>query len=101
MQLCPDAIFLRPSFEVYRAISQTIQAIYRRYTPLVEPLALDEAYLDVTSLVGEEREAAAQVAREIKHAIIEQTELTASIGVSHKKCSPSWPVRTTNQTGSR
>ncbi len=85
LQLCPDAIFLRPRFEVYRAISQIIQAIYRQYTPLVEPLALDEAYLDITSLVGEESEGAAQVAREIKHAIVKQTALTASIGVSFTK----------------
>jgi DNA polymerase-4 len=85
LQLCPDAIFLRPRFEVYSSISQHIQAIYRQHTPLVEPLALDEAYLDITSLVGEESEAAAQVAREIKHAIVEQTELHASIGVSFNK----------------
>jgi len=85
MQLCPDAVFLRPRFEVYRAISQHIQAIYRQYTPLVEPLALDEAYLDITALVGEESTAAAQVARDIKHAIVEQTELSASIGVSCNK----------------
>ncbi len=49
LQLCPDAIFLRPRFEVYRAISQHIQAMYRQHTPLVEPLALDEAYLDIIS----------------------------------------------------
>jgi DNA polymerase IV len=61
------------------------QAIYRQYTPLVEPLALDEAYLDITSLVGEESPAAAQVARDIKQAIVEQTELSASIGVSCNK----------------
>jgi len=84
LQLCPDAIFLRPRFQVYRAISQQVQAIYRRHTSLVEPLALDEAYLDVTSLVGEES-AAARVAREIKQEILEQTSLTASAGVSYNK----------------
>ena len=85
MQLCPDAIFLRPRFEVYRATSQHIQAIYRQFTSLVEPLALDEVYLDITSLVGEDLAAATQIAQNIKHAIVEQTELTASVGVSYNK----------------
>ena len=85
LQLCPDAVFLRPRFEVYRAISQQIQAIYRRYTPLVEPLALDEAYLDITSIVGDDLVAAAQIARDIKQEIVAQTQLTASAGVSYSK----------------
>ncbi len=54
LQLCPEAIFIRPRFDVYKQISQHILAIYTQVTPLVEPLALDEAYLDVTSLVNEE-----------------------------------------------
>ena len=85
LQLCPDAVFLRPRFEVYRAISQQIQAIYRRYTSLVEPLAMDEAYLDITSIVGEDLAAAAQIVRDIKQEIFEQTQLTASAGVSYNK----------------
>jgi DNA polymerase IV len=85
MQLCPDAIFLRPRFEAYRSISEQIQAIYRQHTLLVEPLALDEAYLDMTSIVGEDIVAAAQVARDIKQEIVEQTGLSASAGVSYNK----------------
>ena len=84
-QLCPDAVFLRPRFEVYRSISEQIQTIYRRYTALVEPLALDEAYLDITSTVGVDLAAAAQIARHIKQDIAGQTELTASAGVSSNK----------------
>jgi DNA polymerase-4 len=84
-QLCPDALFLRPRFEVYRAISHQIQTIYRRYTPLIEPLALDEAYLDITSIVGADTGAAVEVARDIKRVIVEQTRLTASAGVSYNK----------------
>src|ERR1700742_1471339 len=47
-RLCPDLIFVKPRFEVYRAISRQIRAIFARYTDLIEPLSLDEAYLDVT-----------------------------------------------------
>jgi DNA polymerase-4 len=84
LQLCPQTIFLRPRFDVYRAISQHIQAIYKYVTPLVEPLALDEAYLDITSSAAAE-EAAARIARELKREIYEQTGLTASAGVSYNK----------------
>src|SRR6201997_3209860 len=45
---CPDLVFVKPRFEVYRAVSQQIRAIFAEYTPLIEPLSLDEAYLDVT-----------------------------------------------------
>jgi DNA polymerase IV len=83
-KLCPDAIFLRPRFEVYRAVSQQIQAIYRKYTHLVEPLALDEAFLDITFLV-EKNGSATQVAREIKQEIFAETGLTVSAGVSFNK----------------
>jgi DNA polymerase-4 len=48
MQRCPELVFVAPRFEVYRAVSQQIHAIFKDYTPLVEPLSLDEAYLDVT-----------------------------------------------------
>lgn len=85
LQLCPDAIFLRPRFDVYRSISHHIQTIYRQHTALVEPLALDEAYLDITATVGEDLAAAARVASGIKQEIFEQTELTASAGVSFNK----------------
>jgi DNA polymerase-4 len=84
LRLCPDAIFLPARFEVYRIVSQQIMAIFRRHTSLVEPLSLDEAYLDVTAAVRDLEEAA-QLAREIKRQIREQTKLTASAGVSFCK----------------
>ena len=48
-RLCPEAIFIRPNFEKYSAVSQQIRAVFAQYTPLIEPLSLDEAYLDVTN----------------------------------------------------
>jgi DNA polymerase-4 len=83
-RLCPDLIFVKPRFEVYRAISQQIRAIFFEYTPLVEPLSLDEAYLDVTeNLKGVE--SATATARVIRAAILERTGLTASAGISYNK----------------
>ncbi len=83
-RLCPDLIFVKPRFEVYRAISQQIRAIFFEYTPLIEPLSLDEAYLDVTeNLKG--IESATATARAIRAAILEQTGLTASAGISYNK----------------
>jgi DNA polymerase IV len=83
LRLCPEAIFLRPRFDLYREISKEIQTIYRQCTPLVEPLALDEAYLDVTDVVGVG--SATQVARNLKQEIFSRTGLTASAGVSYNK----------------
>jgi DNA polymerase-4 len=83
-RLCPDLIFVKPRFEVYRAVSQQIRAIFAEYTPLVEPLSLDEAYLDVTeNLKG--MESATATARAIRAAIKEQTGLNASAGISYNK----------------
>lgn len=83
-RLCPQAIFLPARFEVYRAVSQQIMAIFRQQTVFVEPLSLDEAYLDVTDAVRNLEEAA-QLARDIKRQIWDQTSLTASAGVSYCK----------------
>ena len=83
-RLCPSAIFLPARFDVYRAVSQQIMAIFHQHTALVEPLSLDEAFLDVTESVHGLDEAV-QLAREIKRQIREQTELTASAGVSYCK----------------
>ncbi len=83
-RLCPQAVFLPARFEVYRAVSARIMQLFRTYTDLVEPLSLDEAYLDVTSAVGDQAETA-QLAREIKQQIWEQTGVTASAGVSYNK----------------
>ncbi len=81
---CPNLIFVRPRFEVYRAISKQIHAIFERYTDLVEPVALDEAYLDVTEN-KQNIPYASTVAKHIRAAILESTGLTASAGVSINK----------------
>ncbi|NOG69363.1 DNA polymerase IV [Roseicella sp. DB1501] len=84
LRLCPELVFVKPRFEVYRAISRQIRGIYEAYTPLVEPLSLDEAYLDVTeNLKGIPW--ASRIATEIRAAIRAETGLTASAGVSYNK----------------
>ncbi len=83
-QRCPEAIFVRPRFEVYRAVSRQIRSIFHDYTDLVEPLSLDEAYLDVTvNLV--DNPSATRIAREIRRRIFDETQLTASAGVAPNK----------------
>lgn len=83
-QLCPQLIFVRPNFEQYKAVSQQIRAIFLEYTDLVEPLSLDEAYLDVTHpKLG--LPSATLLARELRRRIFETTQLTASAGVSYCK----------------
>ncbi len=83
-ELCPDLIFVPPRFEVYRAVSRQIRRIFHDFTDLVEPLSLDEAYLDVTHpLQGPP--SATLIARAIRHRIREETGLTASAGVSFNK----------------
>ncbi len=84
LRLCPDVIFIRPRFDVYKQVSLRIREIFLEYTDLVEPLSLDEAYLDVTeNKTG--NPSATLIAREIKHKIRERTGLTASAGVSFNK----------------
>src|SRR6266566_6123398 len=83
-RLCPQAIFLPPRFAVYRAVSAQLMAIFKSVTSLVEPLSLDEAYLDITSNVSDFQEAV-QLARTIKERIREETGLTASAGISFNK----------------
>ena len=83
-RLCPELIFVKPRFDAYRAVSQQIRAIFLDYTPHVEPLSLDEAYLDVTEdLKG--IGVATEIAREIRTRIRAETGLTASAGVSYNK----------------
>jgi DNA polymerase-4 len=83
-QLCPHLIFVRANFEQYKAVSQQIRALFLEYTDLVEPLSLDEAYLDVTNpRTGPA--SAILIARELRHRIFEETQLTASAGVSYCK----------------
>jgi DNA polymerase-4 len=81
---CPDLIFVPPRFEVYRAVSQQIRAIFAEVADAVEPLSLDEAYLDVTSDQGGFGSATA-TARHLRARIKEVTQLTASAGVSTSK----------------
>jgi DNA polymerase-4 len=81
-KLCADLIFVPPRFEVYRAVSQQVRAIFARFTDVIQPLSLDEAYLDVT---GHPAESATHIAREIRRMIREETGLTASAGVSYNK----------------
>jgi DNA polymerase-4 len=81
---CPELVFVRPRFDVYRAVSQQIRNIFARYTALIQPLSLDEAYLDVTEPLAD-RGSATAIAREIKAAIRSETGLTASAGVSYNK----------------
>jgi DNA polymerase-4 len=84
LRLCPQLLIVRPDFVRYRAASQRVMAILRECTPLVEPLSLDEAYLDVTeNRWGEPL--ASVVARRLKAAIFEQIRLTASAGVAPNK----------------
>ncbi len=81
---CPELVFVRPRFEVYGAVSAQIHAIFADYTDLIEPLSLDEAYLDVT----EDRRrlgTATAIAQEIRARIRVETDLTASAGVSYNK----------------
>lgn len=83
-RLCPQALFVRPRFEAYRAVSLQIREIFHQYTDLVEPLSLDEAFLDVT----ENKpgiQSATWVAQEICKKIRQTTGLTASAGVSYNK----------------
>jgi DNA polymerase-4 len=83
-RICPELIFVKPRFDVYRAVSQQIRAIFGCYTELVEPLSLDEAYLDVTDDVLALGSARA-IAEDIRRRIREETGLTASAGVSYCK----------------
>lgn len=83
-RLCPSLVIVRPDFTKYRAVSQQVFAMFRRVTPLVEPLSLDEAYLDVTDNAWGEA-FGTRVARRLKDEILEATGLTASAGVAPNK----------------
>ena len=84
VRLCPSLVIVRPDFQKYRAVSQQVFALYREVTPLVEPLSLDEAYLDVTENSWGEP-LGVTVARRLKDAIKDTTRLTASAGVAPNK----------------
>jgi len=86
-RLCPELVFVRPRFDVYRAVSQQVRRIFEAYTPLIQPLSLDEAYLDVTAALGSPAAPATAraIAEEIRARIQAETGLTASAGVSYNK----------------
>src|SRR5687767_6476844 len=84
VQLCPHLIFIRPRFDVYKQVSEQIREIFHRYTDLIEPLSLDEAFLDVTQdkqNIG----SAIEIAKLIRQSIKDELQLTASAGVSINK----------------
>lgn len=83
-KLCPDLIFVRPRFDRYKEISKKIRKIFHDYTDLVEPLSLDEAYLDVTEN-KKGNPSATLIAQEIRKRIFEEVGLTASAGISVNK----------------
>jgi DNA polymerase IV len=81
---CPDLIFVKPRFDAYKEVSLQIREIFAEHTPLIEPLSLDEAYLDVTeNLQG--IGTATEIAERIRARILAETRLTASAGVSYNK----------------
>lgn len=84
LQLCPNLILVPTRFEVYKQVSKQIHEIFHEYTPLVEPLSLDEAFLDITDAPNIVPSATI-VAREIRKKIFDKTQLTASAGVSYNK----------------
>lgn len=86
LERCPQLLVVPPSFEVYRAASEQIRQVFAAYTPLIEPLSLDEAYLDVSEGTGEQgRVSATRTAQAIRAQILAQTGLTATAGVSVNK----------------
>lgn len=83
-KLCPDLIFLPPRFEAYREASRKIHGVFQQFTKLIEPLSLDEAYLDVTEIASR-ADSATAVAGAIKDEIRQAVNLTASAGISYNK----------------
>ena len=83
-RLCPEGIFIPPRHKLYAEVSREIHSVFEAYTPLIEPLALDEAFLDITAsqgLFGEAKD----IAGRIKSEILARTELVASVGVAPNK----------------
>ncbi|HIG07770.1 MAG: DNA polymerase IV [Methylococcales bacterium] len=84
LRLCPHAIFVKPRFDAYRDVSEQIRGIFKEYTELVEPVSLDEAYLDVTT-THHFNHSATRTAQDIIQKIKQKTQLTASAGISYNK----------------
>ncbi len=83
-QLCPELIFVRPRFEAYKEVSYQIREVFREFTDIIEPLSLDEAFLDVT-INKKQIPYGMEVAQEIMNRVLAETELTCSAGVSYCK----------------
>ena len=84
LKLCPQVILLEPNMELYKQVSGQIRRIFERYTPLIEPLSIDEAFLEVTTNLINER-SATRIAEAIRNDIRRELHLTASAGVSYNK----------------
>jgi len=83
-QHCPDAVFVRPRFSAYKKVSEEIHKLFKEYTDIIEPLSLDEAYLDVTE-VDLCKSSASLMATELRERIFKNIKLTASAGISYNK----------------
>ena len=83
-QLCPHAVFVRPRFTAYKQVSEEIHKIFKEYTDIIEPLSLDEAYLDVTE-VNLCNRSATLMAEQLREKILKNLQLTASAGISYNK----------------
>jgi len=84
LDLCPDGIFVSGNFDLYRKVSKQIREIFKRHTDIIQPLSLDEAYLDVTQN-KQNIQSATLIARKIQKAIYDELELTSSAGISYNK----------------
>lgn len=84
-RLCPDGVFLPGRMGLYRQVSQQINEVFKRYTPVVEPLALDEAFLDISGSLGHHDGEPRRLARSLKLAILERTQLRCSVGVAKNR----------------
>ncbi|MFB9770157.1 DNA polymerase IV [Lactiplantibacillus modestisalitolerans] len=84
LELCPKAVFKTPNFPLYRAVSEQIHQIFHEYTDKIQPIAFDEAYLDVTTNKKGLR-SAVQLAHQLQQEIYQQTQLTCSTGISYNK----------------
>jgi len=83
-QLCPQGVFVKPRFSAYKQASEEIHSVFKNFTDMIEPLSLDEAYLDVTHIDLCEG-SASLMAKEIRKQIFQKTQLTASAGISYNK----------------
>ncbi len=83
-RLCPHAVFVRPRFDAYKQASEQVREVFREYTDLIEPLSIDEAFLDVTEADICEG-SATRMAQQIRQKIFQRTQLTASAGISYNK----------------